>query len=125
MQIVIEISEEIYNELKLNLIPHGSIEEEMIVDAVKNGTPLPKGHGDLIDGDVLLSDLAQLCYDESSLADNPYIENPHIDSIIDVVENSRTIIPADNIIKCPNCGIEQYNDNEYCMDCGAKLEGGK
>lgn len=53
MEIVIEISEEIYNELKLNLIPHGSIEEEMIVDSVKNGTALPKGHGRLIDADRL------------------------------------------------------------------------
>lgn len=53
MEIVIEISEEIYNELKLNLIPHGSIEEKMIVDSVKNGTALPKGHGRLIDADML------------------------------------------------------------------------
>lgn len=29
---------------------------------------------------------------------------------------------ADSTIICPNCGIEQYNDKEYCMDCGAKLE---
>lgn len=27
--------------------------------------------------------------------------------------------------KCPNCGIEQFSDKEYCLDCGAKMEGGQ
>jgi len=25
--------------------------------------------------------------------------------------------------KCPNCGIEQFADKEYCPDCGANMEG--
>ena len=49
MRIVIDISEETYNEVcwrGLSLCPRG---EEELVKAIKKGTPLPKGHGDLID----------------------------------------------------------------------------
>lgn len=49
MKIVIDISEERLNTLKAGYVQHGSIAEKMIVDAVRNGTPLPKGHGDLKD----------------------------------------------------------------------------
>ena len=46
MQIVIDISEEMYEELKyLNV--HGFT--TAVEEAVANGTPLPKGHGGLID----------------------------------------------------------------------------
>ena len=46
MHIVIDISEEMYEELKyLNV--HGFT--TAVEEAVANGTPLPKGHGGLID----------------------------------------------------------------------------
>lgn len=50
MQIVIDIDEEIYNRIiswKENTICDS--ENPYIAKAIKNGTPLPKGHGDLID----------------------------------------------------------------------------
>ena len=53
MQIVIDISEETYNEVcwrGLSLCPRGN---EELVNAIKKGTPLPKGHGRLIDADAL------------------------------------------------------------------------
>lgn len=49
MKIVIDIPN--YN---LNNIQNGSIACGQILKAVKNGTPLPKGHGELIDKDVVL-----------------------------------------------------------------------
>ena len=51
MQIVIDISEELYK----NVIEHtkrGYMGSDVWI-AVANGTPLPKGHGDLIDRDEL------------------------------------------------------------------------
>ena len=51
MQIVIDIPEELY---KAN---HRGLEAEELWDlriAIKNGTPLPKGHGRLIDADALI-----------------------------------------------------------------------
>lgn len=49
MQIVIEIDEEYYDYIKEHQYPEASI----IFCAIKNGTPLPKGHGDLVDFDKL------------------------------------------------------------------------
>lgn len=51
MKIVIDIEEERYNQIKRcadNFLV-GALER-----AVKNGTPLPKGHGRLIDADALM-----------------------------------------------------------------------
>lgn len=49
MQIVIDIPEDMYNGIINNRRPLGCIAE--MLDAIKNGTPLPKGHGRLIDAD--------------------------------------------------------------------------
>lgn len=43
MQIVIDISEEDYKALKQGHVPF------RVLDVIKNDTPLPKNHGDLID----------------------------------------------------------------------------
>ena len=50
MQIVIEIPDN----YDIGKIENGSIASKIILNAVKNGTPLPKGHGRLIDADALL-----------------------------------------------------------------------
>jgi hypothetical protein len=48
MQIVIDIPEETYEYWK------NHSHEYVLAEAIKNGTPLPKGHGDLIDREELL-----------------------------------------------------------------------
>lgn len=48
MQIIIDIHEKDYHSVMYsNHVPYG------VVYAIKNGTPLPKGHGDLVDFDRL------------------------------------------------------------------------
>lgn len=49
MQIVIDIPEEYYNGIKS--IPDNQCDADMLI--IKYGTPLPKGHGRLIDADKL------------------------------------------------------------------------
>lgn len=49
-EIVIKIHEKDYQTIKNGHIPFS------ILDAIKNGTPLPKGHGRLIDADALLQE---------------------------------------------------------------------
>lgn len=51
MQIVINIPEEIYQEAIKSGYSH--LYDEEVANAVANGTPLPKGHGRLIDADYL------------------------------------------------------------------------
>lgn len=49
MKLVIDIPEEIYLNVKKDYL----YDTEVIVNAFKNGTPLPKGHGRLIDTDAI------------------------------------------------------------------------
>ena len=49
MQIVIDISEGAYNYIKANGV---RIPYHKLIDVIKDGTPLPKGHGRLIDADI-------------------------------------------------------------------------
>ena len=49
MKIVIDIPENIYECVKKRIISDEIFDE--LVDAFRNGTPLPKGHGRLIDAD--------------------------------------------------------------------------
>jgi len=50
MQIVIEIPDG----YDVTRIQNGSIASKVVLNAVKNGTPLPKGHGRLIDADEII-----------------------------------------------------------------------
>ena len=58
MKVVIDVSEEMY--AILNNIPIGTISVLEALYTIKNGTPLPKEHGRLIDADALMQ-LAQNC----------------------------------------------------------------
>ena len=62
MQIVIDISEGAYNYIKAN---GARIPYHKLIDVIKDGTPLPKGHGDLIDRNELKKVINQFeCYDQ-------------------------------------------------------------
>lgn len=57
MQIVIDMTEDFYKLLmdeEFDKIRDINLEYIALVQKVKNGTPLPKGHGRLIDADVLM-----------------------------------------------------------------------
>ena len=78
MKLVIEIPDG----YDLTMIQNGSIASKQILNAVKNGTPLPKGHGRLIDADALEYDITSLesdsdvqfeCIDKQDIADAPTI----------------------------------------------------
>ena len=53
MQIVIDISEDVYTRLLDNGRPMDIADGIVIDRAIHNGIPLPKGHGDLKDNDTL------------------------------------------------------------------------
>lgn len=67
MQIVIDIPKEIYR----CIIKDGYFfddETNIIRQAIKNGTPLPKGHGDLIDADKLEPDTEWNDYEDGFIS---------------------------------------------------------
>ena len=52
MQIVIDIPPKLYKELKIVTVTHaGEVFAQKLIRYIKNGTPLPKGHGRLKDID--------------------------------------------------------------------------
>ena len=56
MELVIRIPDALYNTCKITSKMNGENEvADILIDAVANGTPLPKGHGRLIDADRLRS----------------------------------------------------------------------
>ena len=61
MQIVIDIPEEMYKRLakapRIATFEECVKDRKMFVTAIQNGTPLPKGHGRLIDADKLHQDI--------------------------------------------------------------------
>ena len=82
MQIVIDISEEMYEELKyLNV--HGFT--TAVEEAVANGTPLPERHGDL-------KDMGNLPYVFDLTIEDPIYSGKDIEQVI---KSMTTIIPAD------------------------------
>ena len=64
MQIVIEIDEETYKDIKRGKIytSYRDVPQESVL-AIANGTPLTKGHGRLIDADKLWNAYHDLDYD--------------------------------------------------------------
>ena len=49
MHIVIDIPEELFEDIKANGLCGYSSDRDTVSEAIANGTPLPKGHGRLID----------------------------------------------------------------------------
>lgn len=81
IELVIKISESIYDCAK----ELGSLSVRQVIEvenAIKNGTPLPKGHGRLIDADALGEELHR------------YTEAPYLYAL-KVFNDASTIIEAD------------------------------
>lgn len=113
MKLVIDISEEFYDGLfdeSYDSIRNIPLEHMVLVQKIKNGTPLPKVHGRLIDGDAL-KDQMKIGYK--------------------IVENAPTIIEADK--DCTDCildgtdacprGAGRAVDAEVCEDFIGESEG--
>ena len=64
MQIVIDIPTEDYEKMKGTSVKNGAKNElDYMRNLILNGTPLPKGHGRLIDADALKKDADYTNYD--------------------------------------------------------------
>ena len=55
MKIVIDIDEELYNRIRADSGVY-VMDDILVENAIYEGTPLPKGHGRLIDADALFND---------------------------------------------------------------------
>ncbi len=112
MKVIIDIPNSLY--ANLPKIVNGSIASKRILDCVKNGIPLPKGHGRLIDADKFINSLKG-------------IEKLHIDdelrsSILETI-NSNILVEAEDNAENKEYGVKVINRGN-CMLCGKKLTEG-
>lgn len=92
MQIVIDIDKEIYKKVKDNYLPIGACYE--CICAVQNGTPLPKGHGRLIDEKDVIENICET-HGCNEVNNNCKSKSDNFCGALDVVEKAPTIIEAD------------------------------
>jgi hypothetical protein len=85
MQIVIDMDEELYKRIKKNCDIYEE-EIESVAFSIIGGTPLPKGHGRLIDADALGEELHR------------YTEAPYLYAL-KVFNDAPTIIGADKEVE--------------------------
>ena len=83
MKIVIDIPEEVFDEI-YNKNYYSLKGKEALRVAVRNGIPLPKGHGRLIDANTLRKKVSSWGLDDYTPED-----------FIDEIDNALTIIEAD------------------------------
>ena len=89
MQIVIDIPDDVYEFSKRS----GYVAEEdsnEVGEAIRKGTPLPKGHGRLIDADVVIKNAEKWGKDNP----NEYIQHRNAD-IVAIMQDETAIIEAD------------------------------
>lgn len=95
MQVVIEIPEEKYNEIhSLKFVQYGLQSEEnkkffyLLINAIQDGTPLPKGHG-------VLKDTSEIEQTICTLREKLIISGGMANLIRDVYLQAKTIVDAD------------------------------
>ena len=99
IEIVIKIPEEAKqafdcaesNDLKGCYYDHGGV----IGNAIKNGTPLPKGHGRLIDADELKTTRTWALVAKNNASQNEISFAPLMCILKEDIDNATTIIEAD------------------------------
>lgn len=90
IELVIKISEEIYKSSKKECAENNSLIIDNFTLAIGNGTPLPKGHGKLIDATFALD--AKVTRGNNGVSDRTKGWNEACQAIY---ENAPTIIEAD------------------------------
>ena len=91
IELVIKIDEEDFEIMKHNIAvdnPLCPLSEKEIVFKIANGTPLPKGHGELKDADVMIN---KLCTHEAS----ELFGSTTCAEILDFINSEKPIIEAD------------------------------
>ena len=113
----------------------------MAIEALST-SEIPNNCEDAISRQAVMDAMYDLCGEES-LKDNPWRDNPHIDSIIDAIEDLPSVTPKQkmghwiddtslgyHISICSNCDWRGHGDTcliykpKYCPNCGARMKGG-
>ena len=83
MKVIVDIPNSLYANLRI--ITHGSPASKRLLECMKEGMPLPKCHGDLVDKGDIIHDID--CDEEMRLGKN-------VEWVREVIRNAPTIIKA-------------------------------
>lgn len=102
MQVVINISDSFYHRLIDMNIDNDtcSFNESALVEAIQNGTPLPKGHGRLGDLDELEQRISNFVEHDAHITDEYTVTRQRF--IVDGIRQTVAIINADKEVKNEN-----------------------
>lgn len=116
VEVVIKVSEEVYNKIrKGGFWLESGLQLSDAYDAIKYGTPLPKGHGDLVDRKELLSH--EKCTYKYDCPSSGSSCDKYSDNCVEVrdIENAKPVIEADVSNRRKDTPLEE-NDNDE-SDC--------
>jgi hypothetical protein len=88
MQVVIEMNDEQYYEVCRGDSSAVLVPKDDLINVIRNGKPLPKGHGDLKDADAMIN---KLCTHEAS----ELFGSITCAEIMDFISDGKTIVEAD------------------------------
>lgn len=90
---------------------------------------------DLISRQAVLDALYELCDTGETLIENPWRDNPHIDALVDAIEQLPSVNPQEPKTghwidtgsgqECSECHEIQYgydSNRKYCANCGVRME---
>lgn len=96
MKIVIDMPDDDYEYIKLLHEGYTDYQTTLkLYHAVKNGTVLPKGHGDLIDADELKTSRIMALVAEKNASQNEISFAPLVCILKEDIDNAMTIVEAD------------------------------
>ena len=98
MKLVIDIPNSVYENIINGTIETDGYFKANLRECFKNGTPLPKGHGDLIDKSKIHKAIPaeeDNCTGMGMTYDEMYAYNDGIDTMYDLVQDAKPIIEAD------------------------------
>lgn len=90
VELVIRIPERIYYGVEKGITVNGSKASQILIDAVANGVPPPKGHGRLKDTDAICKDIISAL----GIRDENYLLEAE-EAVYKRIKNAPTIIEAD------------------------------
>lgn len=93
MKVVIDIPDKVFENLLVGKVQYGGVTARRIFNAVKKGTPLPQGHGRLIDADVFTASLED--YHVTAYSEYDEGRNQMLAWIREDILDAPTIIEAD------------------------------
>ena len=115
MQIVIDLSDDLYNTIKENKY---DVYKGRIYDAIRQGTPLTEHYGDLKDADAIRKYITnELGLGDEENGGEPYYKEG-LSDCYEYIKTAPTIIPATKEKSCEDCNNwnEHYGTAE-CMLC--------